>query len=234
MQTVNFTSPAGVPVGAAGRTAPVGAPAPGASAPGAPAMPIGEAGRTMPLEGSVPQPVNPQQPGVPVQSGMPSYAAPGTSVTADGKTMPPKGYEAPKPSAKVDEHNPTVGVMRKELQLDRDPVVGFLVCVRGKPRGNAFELRGQVTTVGRSSRMHIRLTDDMTVSEEDHAHIIYDDRGQIFYITPLKNRNIVYVNDRAVLAPTPIVPYDMIDLGQTRLCFIPLCGERFSWTNEAV
>ena len=30
----------------------------------------------------------------------------------------------------------------------------------------------------------------------------------------------------------PLCAYDIIDFGETRLLFVPLCGEKFTWKAE--
>jgi hypothetical protein len=39
----------------------------------------------------------------------------------------------------------------------------------------------------------------------------------------------VYLNDEEVTVPTELKPYDIIELGQTKLMFVPFCGEHFQW-----
>ena len=35
-----------------------------------------------------------------------------------------------------------------------------------------------------------------------------------------------------VFGPMPLQAYDLIDFGETKLLFIPLCGEKFTWKKE--
>ena len=42
----------------------------------------------------------------------------------------------------------------------------------------------------------------------------------------------VYLNGEEVFSATPLQAYDLIDFGETKLLFVPLCGERFTWKKE--
>ena len=41
------------------------------------------------------------------------------------------------------------------------------------------------------------------------------------------------MNGEDVDVPTELKMYDVIELGQTKLVFIPFCGEKFHWDNDA-
>ena len=221
-----------ITVAAAGRTAPLRAVDPG---------------RTAPVSVTAPQPTAPLQ-GMPVTADnktMPprGYAPQGAvPVTAPQKTMPPRGYmpqapapaPAPEPTAPPRPHGPsvleagkTVGMMQETMGFD--PVVGWLACVAGPSRGKSYTVRGGINAIGRGDRMDITITGDRTISMENHAKISYSDRNNRFNLLPGDGRNIVYLNGEEVFGPMPLAPYDLIDFGETKLLFIPLCGERFNW-----
>jgi hypothetical protein len=40
---------------------------------------------------------------------------------------------------------------------------------------------------------------------------------------------LVYKNGEEVVFSEPLEAYDVIELGRTKLLFVPLCGERFKW-----
>ena len=213
----------------AGRTAPIG-------------RPVTAAGRTAPLSGpsvTAPQKTAPLS-GIPV--GAPQKTAPlsGISVTAPQKTAPPRGYgvpqpepvqtPSPSPGVSVTAANKTVGMMQSQMGFD--PVVGWLACVAGPSRGKSYTVRGGINAIGRSERMDIVVTGDLKISAENHAKISYSEKNNRFNLLPGEGRNIVYLNDEEVFAPMPLQAYDVIDFGETRLLFVPLCGERFTWKTE--
>ena len=213
---------------------------------------VAAAGRTAPIHLSTPAP------GTPVPATAPQKTAPLTPVTADQKTqpprgytpvtapsrtMPPKGYDPsgapaaelrptmPPKAVPVAEGGRTVGVMQSQMGFD--PVVGWLACVAGPSRGKSYTIRGGINSIGRSDRMDITITGDRTISMENHAKISYSDRNNRFNLLPGDGRNIVYLNGEEVFSATPLQAYDLIDFGETKLLFVPLCGERFTWKQEA-
>lgn len=209
------TAPIGRSVLSPGRTAPVSVTAPQKTAPLSGA-PVTAPQRTAPLSGAVP-------------------------VTAAQKTAPPRGYGVPQPEpvqtapppgfgVSVTAAGKTVGMMQSQMGFD--PVVGWLACVAGPSRGKSYTVRGGVNSIGRSERMDIVITGDLKISSENHAKISYSDKHNRFNILPGEGRNIVYLNDEEVFTPMPLNAYDLIDFGETKLLFIPLCGERFTWKTE--
>ena len=163
------------------------------------------------------------------------------SVTDANKTMPPRGYggaSAPERTAapagygtSVTAAGKTVGVMQAKMGFD--PVVGWLVCVEGPSRGKSYTIRGGINSIGRSDRMDIVITGDMKISAENHAKVSYSDKNNRFNLIPGDGRNIVYLNDDEVFSAMPLKAYDIIDFGETKLMFVPLCGEHFTWKMGA-
>ena len=200
---------------------------------------VASAGRTAPL-GS--RPVTAVQRTAPVSVTAPQKTAPlsGISVTAPQKTMPPRGYTpvgVPEETAlsrgvsiSATAANKTVGMMQSQMGFD--PVVGWLACVAGPSRGKSYTVRGGVNSIGRSERMDIVITGDLKISAENHARISYSEKNNRFSILPGEGRNIVYLNDEEVYTPMLLNAYDVIDFGETKLLFVPLCGQRFTWKTE--
>ena len=220
-----------ITVAAAGRTAPVRTTA---------------AGRTAPIPATAPQRTAPLS-GTPVTAPQKTAPLSGTPVTASSKTMPPRGYSingvplsgapAPAPTApppghgiSVTDAGKTLGLMQEKMGFD--PVVGWLVCTEGPSRGKSYTIRGGINSIGRSDRMDITITGDRTISAENHAKVSYSDRNNRFNLLPGDGRNIVYLNGEEVFGPMPLSAYDLIDFGETKLLFIPLCGEKFTWKKE--
>ena len=222
-----------ITVASAGRTAPIGRSvlSPSRTAPVG-GTPVTAAQKTAPLSGvsvTAPQKTAPLSGGIPV--------------TAAQKTMPPRGYGAPTPEpvqtapppppgmgVSVAAAGKTVGMMQSQMGFD--PVVGWLACVAGPSRGKSYTIRGGVNAIGRSERMDIVITGDLKISAENHAKISYSDKHNRFNLLPGEGRNIVYLNDEEVFTPMPLNAYDLIDFGETKLLFVPLCGEKFTWEDK--
>jgi len=111
-----------------------------------------------------------------------------------------------------------------------DPVVGWLVCVEGPDRGRDYRIHSERNYIGRAPTMDIAVTGDAAVSRDNHAVLSYDPRRRNFRLAPGESRGIVYLNDEEVVAATELKPYDRIELGETKLLFVPFCGEQFVWS----
>lgn len=126
-----------------------------------------------------------------------------------------------------DEDNRTVGYYSRKLGTE--PVVGWLVCVEGTCKGESFSLKTGRNFVGRGSDMDIVLRDDRGVSRKRHAIIVYEPRENVFIAQTGDSRELFYVNDEVVLDHVALQSYDVLSIGNTKLLFIALCGEKFKW-----
>jgi hypothetical protein len=114
-------------------------------------------------------------------------------------------------------------------QIGLDPVVGWLVCLEGKDKGRDYRMHADNNFIGRAENMDIVLRNDDTVSRVNHAIISYDARDRAYYFAQGSGRGIVRVNDKAVLSTVELKARDRIEIGGTKLLFVPLCGEDFNW-----
>lgn len=153
---------------------------------------------------------------------------PGVSVLDDTVTQPPKGYHSRR---RADEDQKTVGDMQQKMGLD--PVVGWLVCIDGPEKGKDYRLFGRINSIGRSERMDVCISKDPSISKENHARLGYDPKYNRFRLIPADSQNNIYLNGETVDLPTPIHAFDIIEFGSTKLIFVPLCGDRFSWDMAA-
>ena len=128
---------------------------------------------------------------------------------------------------KAPEEGRTVAVDMKKVGID--PVVGWLVCVKGPSRGRDYRVRSGRNGIGRSEAMDVQITGDDTVSRENHAFLVYEPRKRIFSIRPGDGRGLVYLNGDEVIQASDIKGYDIIELGETQLMFVPLCSDKFNW-----
>lgn len=201
-RTVDF---GGVSVGESGATMPGNMIAGAAGAAMSGSVPVGAGGVTMPGYGSM-------------------YLGGQRSVVEEGKTLPPRGYER-----RVDAEIKTEGRMKREQGIE--PVVGWLVCIEGSDRGKDYHLYGRINTVGRSDEMDVCIHGDRGITRDIQAKIAYDPRKNNFYIVPGNAADNTYLNDEPIYMQTKLRAYDLIEMGSTKLLFIPLCEERFSWSG---
>ena len=121
----------------------------------------------------------------------------------------------------------TVGLLRKKIGID--PVVGWLVCVKGPDRGRDYRIRSERNFIGRSEKMDICIAGDNSISRDRHAVVTYNPNKNSFKLSPGETNGMVCVNGEDVESLTDLKPYDRIRLGETELLFIPFCGENYQW-----
>lgn len=141
-----------------------------------------------------------------------------------GKTEAP---DFVKERMKKEENDRTVGYFEKKYGLE--PVVGWLVCIEGPYRGEDFRLYGRINTIGRASSNDVVLEKEHTVSQKNHVRVAYDPKHNNFQMIPGEGHNIAYLNDAPLYVPQLLNAYDLIELGETKLLFIPLCSDKFQW-----
>ncbi len=118
-------------------------------------------------------------------------------------------------------------VIKKKLGID--PVVGWLVCIEGPDKGSDFRLHADNNYIGRDPSMDVCIPGDDTVTRDRHALLAYDFETRAFYLAPTGGKKNPRLNGKPVLAAVELAPYDHIQLGETTLLFVPLCGDRFDW-----
>ena len=121
----------------------------------------------------------------------------------------------------------TEGALRKKIGID--PVVGWLVCVKGPNRGQDYRIRGERNFIGRSEKMDICIAADNGISRDKHAVITYNPLKNGFKVSPGESNGLIYLNGDDVDTPSPLGALDRIRLGETELVFVPFCGEHFQW-----
>jgi len=127
----------------------------------------------------------------------------------------------------VGEPGETVGIFQQKIGID--PVVGWLVCVKGSVRGQDYPIRSEKNSIGRSATMDICISSDDYISRENHAFIVFNPKTRAFRVQTGESRGLVYLNNEEVLTHSDLKAYDMIEIGQTKLIFMPLCGVNFEW-----
>lgn len=113
------------------------------------------------------------------------------------------------------------------------PVVGWLVCIEGKERGRDYRIQPERNFIGRDPGMDIVVQGDDEISRDKHAEINYEPRSKRFFLNrgPDTSKN-TYLNNDAVLTPMEIRSGDLIEVGQTKLLFVPFCGVYHNWFEK--
>ena len=114
-----------------------------------------------------------------------------------------------------------------------DPVVGWLVCIEGPSQGEDYRVHAGYNYIGRNTG-DICIRGDNQISRQNHAMIAFDSSDMIFFVGPANGKNLIKVNGKTVFNPVEIHSYDTISIGTTKLIFVALCGERFSWATREI
>lgn len=141
-----------------------------------------------------------------------------------GSTRPAGGFSSTPDAGRGGDLTIRVGMGETRI----DPVVGWLVCMHGPEKGKDYRIRSENNTIGRSDEMYISIKDDM-ISRERHAYITFDPQTNKFYLRPGDARGLVHRNGNVVFQAEELHAFDQILMGQTKLVFVPLCGEHFKW-----
>ena len=112
-----------------------------------------------------------------------------------------------------------------------EPVVGWLVCIEGPVRGTDYRIHAGYNFIGRETG-DIRIHGDNQISRQNHATVAYDSSEHLYFVAPAAGRNLIRVNGKTILQAVEIKNYDVISIGSTKLLFVALCGEHFSWNQR--
>jgi FHA domain len=135
---------------------------------------------------------------------------------------------APAPSG--DEAEPPISRAPTPASASYEPVTGWLVTIAGPGRGKASPIFEGMNSVGRDQGQRIPLNfGDAEISREGHFFVTYEPKKRTFHLNHGTKTNLVYLNGEVVLGPMPLTEGDVIEVGKTKLRFVPLCGPEFSW-----
>lgn len=149
------------------------------------------------------------------------------SASNDGKTV---SYFSAVSAVKTnDEKSEGPMPANKSASSANDPVVGWLVCVKGVHFGESFCIGTGKNSIGRNSDNRIVVWADKTVSRLKHALIVYEPKKKQFYLQPGDSSGLTYLNDEYITESKIMKAHDVIELGESKFVFIPLCGDSFSW-----
>jgi ssDNA-binding Zn-finger/Zn-ribbon topoisomerase 1 len=143
----------------------------------------------------------------------------GTDPLREAKTEAHRGSDGVK----------TVGIYAKKLKMD--PVVGWLVCIKGPEKGRDYRLHHGRNFIGRSAKMDVSIFEDDQISRDSHASVIYEPRKGDFILAGGEG-TAVTLNGQAVISPEKLKDGDVISIGATELEFIAFCKGGTRWEEE--
>ena len=103
------------------------------------------------------------------------------------------------------------------------------MCIEGARQGKDYKVRDGKNFIGRADDMHIQILGDNQIARRNHAIIVFDKKKKETVLLPGDSSGLTYLNNEAVYVPTPLNPYDVIEIGESQFLFVPFCGEHFMW-----
>ena len=113
-----------------------------------------------------------------------------------------------------------------------DPVVGWLVAVKGPHLGESYVLHAGKNTIGRNKENTVVLDQDNGVSRSSHATVIYEPKKRDFYLQPGSGSALTYYNGDFIAEVRKMEQRSTIEVGATELLLCMLCGEDFCWEDR--
>ena len=126
------------------------------------------------------------------------------------------------------------GEALEELLLAQEeiPVCGWLVCISGPRQGKDYKIRSGKNFIGRADDMDIQILGDNKISRRNHGVVVFDPKKRQTVLLPGDSNGLVYHNEAAVYTPTVLDSYDVIEMGDSRVGFVPFCGDNFMWEER--
>ncbi len=123
----------------------------------------------------------------------------------------------------------TVGIFKTDS--GNDPVVGWLVCIKGTEWGRSYQLHSGRNYIGRAVTSDIAITDDEQVSAKDHCSIVFEPRRSMFLLARGKGE-IVLLNGVPLQESSALFGDETIEIGMSAFVFVPYCKEGRTWQEN--
>ncbi len=127
-----------------------------------------------------------------------------------------------------DEH--TVALIPKGIGRGNSAVTGWLVCTAGPAKGRDYRLSFNKNWIGRSYNSDVVLAEVGNIAENRQCCIVYDPRGNKFYLTP-EDGTSTYLNGGLLCEPRELKLGDELGLGDCKFEFVPFCREGHVWDS---
>lgn len=158
----------------------------------------------------------------------------------NGHMFSKKRYGTVCPFCNIETATPEKKEVQSEVDIeeawfheDIKPVCGWIVCVSGPRQGKDYKVVSGKNFIGRADDMDIQILGDNEISRRNHAVIVFDPKKKETVLLPGDSNGLVYLNENAVYVPTPLSPYDKVEMGNSVFVFVPFCGNNFMWGNES-
>jgi hypothetical protein len=125
----------------------------------------------------------------------------------------------------VDKDDKTLGIF--SVRQGNLLTAGWLVCIEGIVKGQSFTFYSGRNFAGRSENMDIVIREDNEVTRDSHFSLVFDPKSVRYFI--VEGNGATYVNGKIVVGQQELVENDVIEIGKSKLCFVPFCKEGRIW-----
>ena len=113
----------------------------------------------------------------------------------------------------------------------------FFAGIGGEDKGVDFHLNYDYTYIGRgfvsgenSKEVGVKLSDQSLTRKSATACVLYEVKKHEFYVSNcLGAEKPTYLNGELVSGFNKLAAGDVIEVGNSKLLFVPLCTEKFAW-----
>lgn len=132
----------------------------------------------------------------------------------------------------IDDEILTPSVKAPEKKKRNRRVVGWIVGIGGPCRGIDYRIHEGKNYIGREALCEVNV-EDPKVSAGNVAQVVFDPRSKRFFSSDCDGTStICYLNGEPLLGKHELKIYDRLEMGDSRLLFVPLCGDAFTWDEE--
>lgn len=127
---------------------------------------------------------------------------------------------------------PRTAAMPKAGMADPRFVVGWLVGLDGKTRGESFPIRIGRNVIGRDRKAEVTIDADQVSAH--HADLVFRPEERRYILMDANSTNGTFLNDEEIQSRTDLVAEDVLRFGSQRYLFIPLCRDGLYWEDEGL
>lgn len=138
----------------------------------------------------------------------------------------------PEPTPLPRHTGPRTSVMPKAGTGASRFVVGWLIGLNGKTRGESFPIRIGRNVIGRDRKAEVNIDDDQV--SVHHADLVFRPEERRYILMDSNSTNGTFLNDEEIQSRTDLVAEDVLRFGSQRYLFIPLCRDGLYWEDEGL
>lgn len=111
------------------------------------------------------------------------------------------------------------------------PVMGWLVCTKGRMRGQDYRLLSGFNRIGSRASDDIVICNDHMEKEKEVCSIVYDGKSDSIYLVT-EEEVPVFLNGERAEDVTLLHSEDVLRIYDTEYMLILFCPDKFKWEKE--